>query len=124
MAGAEEVLVGTTDAPTKPRIRPIVFLAGCVPVLGCASYFKPEPYRAFYGGLAAFFAFAIIVQCRRETIFASNHSRQSHLLLAIECEAKASRISEKVCPRSNMSSSPSIEDAPWRNRLGHSRSAI
>ena len=57
----------------KPRIRPIVFFAGCILVLGCASYFKPEPYRAFYGGLAAFFAFAIIVQYRRETILARNH---------------------------------------------------
>jgi hypothetical protein len=40
--------------------------------LSAASYFKPEPYRAFYRGLAALLAMALIVQYRRERRLVSN----------------------------------------------------
>jgi hypothetical protein len=92
----------------KPRIRPIVFFAGCILVLGCASYFKPEPYRAFYGGLAAFFAFAIIVQYRRETILARNHLSAIALVTGYRVRGQGVPHFGKGVPRSNMSSSPSI----------------
>jgi hypothetical protein len=57
---------------TKLRLRPIIFFLGCLLVLCCASYFKPEPYRATYGSLAALFAFALIVQYRREISLVRN----------------------------------------------------
>ena len=56
----------------KLRLQPIIFFTGCVAVLGAASYVKPEPYRAFYGGLAALLAMALIVQYRRERRLVSN----------------------------------------------------
>jgi len=56
----------------KLRLRPIVFFGACVLVLAAASYFKPEPYRAFYGGLAALLVIAMIVQYRRERLLVSN----------------------------------------------------
>jgi hypothetical protein len=56
----------------KLRIRPVVFFLACVTVLGCASYFKLEPYRAFYGALAGLLAFALLVQYRRETSLVRN----------------------------------------------------
>lgn len=56
----------------KLRLRPIVFFGACILVLASASYFEPEPYRAFYGGLAALLTFAIIVQYRRERLLARN----------------------------------------------------
>jgi hypothetical protein len=58
--------------PTKLRLRPVLFFVGCLAVLGFATYFKSEPYRAFYAGLAALFAFALIVQYRRETHLVRN----------------------------------------------------
>jgi hypothetical protein len=56
----------------KVRLRPIVFFVACVLVLACASYFKAEPYRAFYGALAGLLAFAMIVQYRRERLLVGN----------------------------------------------------
>jgi len=58
--------------PTKLRLRPVLFFVGCLAVLGFASYFKPEPYRAFYGALAALLTFALVVQYRRETSLMRN----------------------------------------------------
>ena len=56
----------------KLRLRPIVFFGACVLVLAAASYFKPEPYRTFYGGLAVLLVITMIVQYRRERMLVSN----------------------------------------------------
>jgi len=54
------------------RLRPLLFFAGCIGLLGCLSYLKPEPYRAAYGSLAALAAMALIVQYRRESVLVRN----------------------------------------------------
>lgn len=72
----KRLMSSTADATRfgkpKLRIRPVLFFVGCLAVLGFATYFKPEPYRAFYGGLATLFAFALLVQYRRETSLVRN----------------------------------------------------
>jgi hypothetical protein len=57
----------------KLRFRPIVFFSACVLVLAAASYFKPQPYRALYGGLAGLLIFAMAYQYRKETRLLGNH---------------------------------------------------
>ncbi|MGH9515815.1 MAG: DUF3592 domain-containing protein [Terriglobales bacterium] len=59
----------------KPRIRlrPVLFLLACGLVLGLASYFRPEPYRALYGSLAGLLIFALVYQYRKETSLVRNH---------------------------------------------------
>jgi hypothetical protein len=63
---------GISGLRPKLRLKPIIFLGACFAVLVVASYFNREPHRAFYGGLAAAVAIAMIVQYCRETALARN----------------------------------------------------
>jgi hypothetical protein len=60
-------------AKPKLRLKSVLFFGTCVAVLGWATYFKPEPYRAFYGGLAGLLIFALVYQFRKETSLVRNH---------------------------------------------------
>ena len=57
----------------KLRLRPVLFFGACLAILATASYFKPEPYRAFYGSLAGLLIFAMVYQYRKETSLVRNH---------------------------------------------------
>ena len=57
----------------KVRLGPVIFFIVCAGVLAAASYFKPEPYRAFYSGLAGLLTFALFCQYRKEARLVRNH---------------------------------------------------
>jgi len=59
-------------AKPKLRLKPVIFFVVCFVVLVVASYFNSEPQRAFYAGLAAALAIAMIVQYRRESALVRN----------------------------------------------------
>src|SRR6266849_1803203 len=54
----------------KLRLRVVGFYIFCIAFLGYLSYAKHGVYRAFYGGLSALAAAALIVQYRRERVLA------------------------------------------------------
>ena len=65
------VVPGTYKA--KLRLFPILLFTLCSLVLAAVSYVKPQPYRAFYGGLAGLLIFALIYQYLKETSLTRNH---------------------------------------------------
>jgi hypothetical protein len=56
----------------RRRLRPIIFFGLCFALLAVVAYFKPQPYRAVYGGLAALATLGMIVQFRRESALIRN----------------------------------------------------
>lgn len=70
---ADDIDVRLLTTRPKLRLRPVIVFVACIAVLAALSYFKPQPYRAFYGGLAALATFTLVVQYRRETALIRNH---------------------------------------------------